>query len=102
MIYDKAFRSQVKQVCQLYEDDSGENEVGDLPVISTDRLYADDWEFVKPEKVVSLGGKLTVDLLILFKEEDVRSLFDWQTKTFIKYCELIAGEYSNAEPHSGE
>jgi hypothetical protein len=44
-------------------------------------------------------GQLTVDTELFFSEEDVKNLFDWNKKYFVRICEFASGGYQDSEQY---
>jgi hypothetical protein len=45
-----------------------------------------------PDKVISINGKLTLDIELFFNEKDVGDLFNWEKQQFVRICEFAAGQ----------
>jgi hypothetical protein len=53
------------------------------------------WEFKKPEGCYKINGDFTYDMDLYFSIEDMRMLYDWKVKEFLKICELTSGEMAD-------
>ena len=88
LLMDKPFRSRMGELCKLDV----------IPPINVDELFADDWVLKLPQGVFCIGGRYTVDVELLFSEDDMRHLFDWEKKNFARICEFAAAIYSEVSP----
>lgn len=53
------------------------------------------WNFKKPEGCYNINGGYTYDMDLYFEIEDMRMLYDWKVKEFLKICELTSGEMAD-------
>lgn len=56
------------------------------------------WEFKKPEGCYKINGDYTYDMDLYFSIEDMRMLYDWKVKEFLKICELTSGGMADCYP----
>lgn len=56
------------------------------------------WEFRKPDGCYKINGDYTYDMDLYFSIEDMRMLYDWKVKEFLKICELTSGGMADCNP----
>ena len=51
------------------------------------------WQYRKPTEIVNIKGRMSKDLELFYKVEDVRKLFNWKKPMYQNICKLVSQQY---------
>ena len=53
-------------------------------------IHIPNWEYIEPDGIVRVQGRLSEDLDLFYDVEDVRQLFNWEKPEYQNICKLMS------------
>lgn len=86
------------EMCKVEDEAKKDKMKENIEGLNLDEIPKSDWEYRKPDDIISINNRLSKDLSLFYTVSDVRKLFNWRQPVYHNICKLVSQQYVGFSP----